>query len=65
VLVVLWFSVCGPFAVRGLRGKKSTPSVEWEVLVKSHRSASENWTEWARDNDSELSPWAMVRMRLF
>jgi hypothetical protein len=39
-LVVLWFSVCGPFAAWGLRGKKSTPSVGWEVPVKSHRSTS-------------------------
>jgi hypothetical protein len=35
-LVVLWFSVCGPFAAWGIRGKKSTPSIGWEVPVKSH-----------------------------
>jgi hypothetical protein len=29
-----------PLWLRGLRGKKSTPSVGWEVLVKSHRSTS-------------------------
>jgi hypothetical protein len=33
-------SVCGPFVAGGLRGKKSTPSIGWEVLVKSRRSAS-------------------------
>ena len=27
--------MCGPFAARGLRGKKSTPSVGWEVPVGS------------------------------
>jgi hypothetical protein len=27
--------VLGPFAARGLRGKKSTPSVGWEVPMKS------------------------------
>jgi hypothetical protein len=29
-----------PLWLRGLRGKKSNPSVGWEVLVKSHRSTS-------------------------
>ena len=34
-----------PLWIRGLRGKKSTPSVGWEVPVKSHRSESESNTE--------------------
>jgi hypothetical protein len=38
-------SVCVPFAARGLRGKKSTPSVGWEVLVKSHQSTSGSFME--------------------
>jgi hypothetical protein len=29
-----------PLRLGGLRGKKSTPSVGWEVPVKSRRSAS-------------------------
>jgi hypothetical protein len=33
--VYLWFCVRGPFAARGIRGKKSTPSIGWEVPVKS------------------------------
>jgi hypothetical protein len=32
--------VHGPFVARGLRGKKSTPSVGWEVPVKSPWLAS-------------------------
>jgi hypothetical protein len=35
---VFMVCVCGPFAARGLRGKKSTPSVGWEVPVKSPRT---------------------------
>jgi hypothetical protein len=30
-----------PLRLGGLRGKKSTPSIGWEVPVKSRRSASE------------------------
>jgi hypothetical protein len=29
-----------PLRLGGLRGKKSTPSVGWEVPVRSHRLAS-------------------------
>jgi hypothetical protein len=44
----LWKKLCyaeilcvsGPFVARGMRGKKSTPSVGWEVLVKSQRLES-------------------------
>jgi hypothetical protein len=57
--------VCvAPLRLGGLRGKKSTPSIGWEVPVKSHRSTSRSCTS-ARDNDSELSPWATVHMFLF
>jgi hypothetical protein len=50
--------------LEGLRGKNSTPSVGWEVLVKSHLSeAGAARSAW--DNDSELSPWTTVRMLLF
>jgi hypothetical protein len=34
-----------PLRLGGLRGKKSTPSVGWEVPVKSHRSTSGSWME--------------------
>jgi hypothetical protein len=38
--------VCvAPLQLGGLRGKKSTPSIGWEVPVKSHRSASGSCTE--------------------
>jgi hypothetical protein len=38
--------VCvGHFQLRGLKGKKSTPSVGWEAPVKSHRSISRRCTE--------------------
>jgi hypothetical protein len=33
---ILWYCVCGPFAAQGAQGKKSTPSVGWEVPVRSH-----------------------------
>jgi hypothetical protein len=34
-----------PLRLGGLRGKKSTPSIGWEVPVKSRRSASGSCTE--------------------
>jgi hypothetical protein len=37
-----------PLRLGGLRGKKSTPSIGWEVSVKSHRSASGSGMERAR-----------------
>ena len=38
--------VCmAPLQLGGLRGKKSTPNIGWEVLVKSRRSTSESFTE--------------------
>jgi hypothetical protein len=38
--------VCvAPLWLGGLRGKKSTPSIGWEVPVKSYRSASRSCTE--------------------
>jgi hypothetical protein len=45
---VLAFSgiVCvAPLRLGGLRGKKSTPSIGWEVLVRSHWSTSGIWME--------------------
>jgi hypothetical protein len=50
-IVVLWLVCVAPLQLGGIRGKKSTPSVGWEVPVKSHRSASgSGWS--MRDNDS-------------
>jgi hypothetical protein len=41
-------SVCGPpLQLGGLRGKKSTPSIGWEVPVKSQRSVSRSCIEHA------------------
>jgi hypothetical protein len=35
--------VCvAPLQLKGLRGKKSTPSIGWEVPMRSHRLASES-----------------------
>jgi hypothetical protein len=40
-LEYLWLCVCvAPLRLGGLRGKKSTPSIGWEVPVKSQRLAS-------------------------
>jgi hypothetical protein len=45
---MLFVLVCmAPFWLGGIRGKKSTPSVGWEVPVKSHRSTSESCMECA------------------
>jgi hypothetical protein len=41
-----------PLRLGGIRGKKSTPSIGWEVLVKSQRSASGSCTERADDTQS-------------
>jgi hypothetical protein len=51
---VLSFSgiVCvSPLRLRGLIGKKSTPSVGWEVPVRSHRLENGSYTERVQDND--------------
>jgi hypothetical protein len=44
---VLAFSgiVCVALCSSGDKGKKSTPSVGWEVLMRSHRLASGSWME--------------------
>jgi hypothetical protein len=34
--IVLWFLCLAPLWLGGIRGKKSTPSIGWEVLVKLH-----------------------------
>jgi hypothetical protein len=44
-----------PLQLGGLRGKKSTPSIGWEVPVKSRRSASGSCTERADANQSGQS----------
>jgi hypothetical protein len=41
-----------PLRLGGLRGKQSTPSVGWEVPVRSRRSASGSGTERADDTRS-------------
>jgi hypothetical protein len=39
-LAFLWFVCVAPLRLGGLRGKKSTPSVGWEIPVKSSWLAS-------------------------
>ena len=41
----LWIVCVAPLRLGGLRGKKSTPSIGWEVPVKSQWSVGENCTE--------------------
>jgi hypothetical protein len=41
----LWIVCVAPLRLGGLRGKKSTPSIGWEVPVKSRWSASGSCTE--------------------
>jgi hypothetical protein len=41
----LWIVCVAPLGLGGLRGKKSTPSIGWEVPVKSRRSARGSCTE--------------------
>jgi hypothetical protein len=47
-LVDSWLVCVAPLRLGGLRGKKSTPSIGWEVPVKSRRSASGSCMERAR-----------------
>jgi hypothetical protein len=38
--------VClAPLRIGGIKGEKSTPSVGWEVPVRSQRLASGSWSE--------------------
>jgi hypothetical protein len=41
----LWIVCVAPLWLGGLRGKKSTPSIGWEVPVKSQQSTSSSRTE--------------------
>jgi hypothetical protein len=41
----LWIVCVAPLRLGGLRGKKSTPSIGWEVPVKSRWSASGSCTK--------------------
>jgi hypothetical protein len=55
-----------PLWLEGFRGKKSTPSVGWEVLVRSQQLASRIWTE--REHKTTIvypSPSLKVRMPNF
>jgi hypothetical protein len=54
-----------PLRLGGLRGKKSTPSIGWEVPLRSHWLASGSWTEYMWNNDLELSHLATIHMHLF
>jgi hypothetical protein len=55
-----------PLWLKGIRGKKSTPSVGWEVLgevTSVNKRELDGVHAW--DNDSELSHLATVRTHLF
>jgi hypothetical protein len=58
--------VCvAPLQLGGLRGKKSTPSVGWEVPVRSHRLESRSWMEHAcGTTTSDHLPMAMVCFKI-
>jgi hypothetical protein len=44
--------VCvAPLQLEGLMGKKSTPSIGWEVPVRSHQLERGRWIDNAREND--------------
>jgi hypothetical protein len=51
VLVFSGIMCVAHLRLEGLRGKKSTPRIGWEVPVRSHRLASRSWTERVWDND--------------
>jgi hypothetical protein len=61
--------VCvAPLRLGGLRGKKSTPSIGWEVPVRSSRSASERQEgAQARNNNLRLfiSGYGNPKLRLY
>jgi hypothetical protein len=55
-----------PLRLGGLKGKKSTPSVGWEVPVTSQQLARRTWTEHKRGTTtSSSSHRATVRMCIF
>jgi hypothetical protein len=53
-----------PLWLRGIRGNKSTPSIAWEVLVKSHQSEIKSCTERAgqrlREDDLGYNTPALI-----
>jgi hypothetical protein len=53
-----------PLQLEGLRRKKSTPRIGWEVPVNSHWSASESCMERA-GHQLRAGDWAMVRFLYF
>jgi hypothetical protein len=55
-------SVCvAPLRLGGLRGKKSTPSVGWEVSVKSHRLESGSCSEcMGRHSEWAIKQWYVL-----
>jgi hypothetical protein len=48
-----------PLQLEGLMGKKSTPSIGWEVSVKSHHSASGSCMKYA-GHQLRANDWATV-----
>jgi hypothetical protein len=62
----LWIVCVAPLRLGGLRGKKSTPSIGWEVPVKSRRSAAgvarsaRDVIQSGRSGNGTLSSFCMV-----
>jgi hypothetical protein len=50
VIAFTSFVCMDPLWLGGIGGKKGTPIVGWQVLVRSHRLESGNWMECAQDN---------------
>jgi hypothetical protein len=62
--MILWIVYVAPLWLGGLRGKKSTPSIDWEVPVKSHRSTSGSFTERA-GHQLRMGDWEMIHFLYF
>ena len=53
-----------PLQLGGLRGKQSTPSVGWEVPMKSHQSESRSCTKRA-GHQLRAGDWATIHFLYF
>jgi hypothetical protein len=53
----LWIVCVAPLRLGGLRGKKSTPSIGWEVPVRSRRSTSGSCTESGMSSKQVIRQW--------
>jgi hypothetical protein len=61
------FVCVAPLRLEGLRGKKSTPSVGWEVPVRSSRLASgelEGVRSWENNFEIQLTGYGILFLHL-